>query len=219
MLKIRRSATVLPLTLASPYLEKMVFILRRGPGLLFFFSPDPAGGHQIRHGEHHITISPSSDYQNCTVAYMSQCTSLNKCRMSCQSMGAARYRWFHEHGCCECIGSTCLDFGKVRRIDITRPQNTVCLTGLDIKHLVHMPVGHVVLKIYVPFKNLHMPSQYLYKPCTVYVYCWKNKYMPTVKNHLPSQARNHKSLCALGQDLHAPGMRARLIVKPCLIYY
>lgn len=27
-------------------------------------------------------------------------------------MGAARYRWFHEYGCCECIGSTCLDFGK-----------------------------------------------------------------------------------------------------------
>ena len=27
-------------------------------------------------------------------------------------MGAARYRWFHEYGCCECIGSTCLNFGK-----------------------------------------------------------------------------------------------------------
>ena len=26
-------------------------------------------------------------------------------------------------------------------------------TGLDIKHLVYMPVGHVVLKIYVPCKN------------------------------------------------------------------
>ena len=27
-------------------------------------------------------------------------------------MGAARYRWFHEHGCCECIGSTCFDYGN-----------------------------------------------------------------------------------------------------------
>ena len=30
--------------------------------------------------------------------------------------------------------------------------------GFDIKHLVYLPIGHVVLKIYVP-------SQYLYKPC------------------------------------------------------
>ena len=27
-------------------------------------------------------------------------------------MGAARFRWFHEFGCCECIDSTCLDYGK-----------------------------------------------------------------------------------------------------------
>ena len=37
-----------------------------------------------------------------------------------------------------------------------------------------------------------------------------------LKNHLPSRSRNHKSLCALGQDLHAPGMRAHLSVEPCL---
>ena len=34
-------------------------------------------------------------------------------------------------------------------------------TGLDIKHLVNVPVGHVVLKIYLPSKNFHVPSQYL----------------------------------------------------------
>ena len=68
-----------------------------------------------------------------------------------------------------------------------------------------MPIGHVVLKIYVPCKNFDVPSQYLYKPCKAYVYCWKNKYMPWLKNHVPSRARHHKSLCALGQDLHAPG--------------
>ena len=38
--------------------------------------------------------------------------------------------------------------------------------------------------------------------------------MPRLKNHLPSGARNQKSLCALGQDLHAPGMRAHLNVDP-----
>ena len=86
--------------------------------------------------------------------------------------------------------------------------------GLDIKHLVYMPIGHVVLKIYVPWKSFHVPSQYLYKPCKAYVYCWKNKYMPTLKSHMPCRACNHKSLCALGQDLHAPGMWACLNVEP-----
>ena len=89
------------------------------------------------------------------------------------------------------------------------------ISGLDIKHLVYMPVGHMVLKIYVSCKNFHVPSQYLYKPCKAYVYCWENKYMPRLKNHLPSRACNHKILCALGQDLLAPGMRARLNVEPC----
>ena len=77
-----------------------------------------------------------------------------------------------------------------------------------------MPIGQVVPKIYVPCKNFYVPSQYLYKPCKAYVYCWKNKYMPRLKNHLPSRAPNHKSLCALAQDLHALGTRARLNVEP-----
>ena len=47
----------------------------------------------------------------------------------------------------------------------------------------------------------------------------KNKYVPRLQNHLPSRARNHNSLCALEQDLHAPGMRARLIVEPCHIWW
>lgn len=29
---------------------------------------------------------------NCTVAYMSQCLSWNKCKTNCQSMGATSYR-------------------------------------------------------------------------------------------------------------------------------
>ncbi|XP_054717028.1 protein twisted gastrulation-like [Uloborus diversus] len=47
---------------------------------------------------------------NCTVAFMSQCMSWNKCKSACCSMGASSYRWFHD-GCCECVGSTCLNYG------------------------------------------------------------------------------------------------------------
>ena len=109
------------------------------------------------------------------------------------------------HAMSVCVKSRCQGQGQV----ITSH------TGLGIKHLVYMPIGHVVLKIYVPWKSFHVPSQYLYKPCKAYVYCWKNKYMPTLKNHMACRACNHKSLCALGQDLHAPGMRACLNVEPC----
>lgn len=48
---------------------------------------------------------------NCTVAFMSKCTSLHKCKQSCKSMGSTKYRWFHNEGCCQCIGDTCIDYG------------------------------------------------------------------------------------------------------------
>lgn len=48
---------------------------------------------------------------NCTVAFMSKCMSMGKCKQSCKSMGAAKYRWFHNEGCCQCIGDTCIDYG------------------------------------------------------------------------------------------------------------
>ena len=66
----------------------------------------------MSHSGHNVIVDSSSSSMNCSVAYMTHCLSLDKCRLSCKSMGAARYRWFHEYGCCECIGSTCLDFGK-----------------------------------------------------------------------------------------------------------
>lgn len=47
---------------------------------------------------------------NCTVVYFDQCISWNKCRQSCRSTGASSYRWFHD-GCCECVGSTCINYG------------------------------------------------------------------------------------------------------------
>lgn len=47
---------------------------------------------------------------NCTVVFMAQCLSWNKCKSNCQNMGATSYRWFHD-GCCECVGSTCINYG------------------------------------------------------------------------------------------------------------
>jgi len=54
---------------------------------------------------------PLSHSVNCTVAFMSKCMSAHKCKMSCRSMGAAKYRWTHHEGCCQCIGETCIDYG------------------------------------------------------------------------------------------------------------
>ncbi|XP_011145757.1 twisted gastrulation protein homolog 1-A isoform X3 [Harpegnathos saltator] len=60
-------------------------------------------------GELHA-LKPNVMTVNCTVAFMAQCISWNKCSASCQSMGATSYRWFHD-GCCECIGDTCINYG------------------------------------------------------------------------------------------------------------
>ncbi|XP_061398557.1 protein twisted gastrulation-like [Musca vetustissima] len=57
---------------------------------------------------------PSQQHQgshvNCTVVYLDNCVSWNKCRQTCRSTGASSYRWFHD-GCCECVGSTCINYG------------------------------------------------------------------------------------------------------------
>ncbi|XP_071515434.1 twisted gastrulation protein homolog 1-A-like [Panulirus ornatus] len=47
---------------------------------------------------------------NCTVMYWSQCISGSKCKSTCISTGAAAYRWFFD-GCCECVGSYCINYG------------------------------------------------------------------------------------------------------------
>ena len=41
---------------------------------------------------------------------MSDCMPYNKCKSSCASMGASKYRWFHD-GCCECVGPNCVGHG------------------------------------------------------------------------------------------------------------
>jgi len=75
-----------------------------------------------RHGNHLIAVDPATDAPNCTVAYMSTCLSLGRCRESCEAMGAARYRWFHADACCQCIGSTCLDYGKGESLCLRCPE-------------------------------------------------------------------------------------------------
>ncbi|XP_067935895.1 twisted gastrulation protein homolog 1-A-like [Watersipora subatra] len=50
--------------------------------------------------------------ENCTVAFVKSCLQLSKCKETCRSMGAARFRWFHNRGCCECIGDKCIDYGR-----------------------------------------------------------------------------------------------------------
>ncbi|KAK0181140.1 hypothetical protein PV327_003447 [Microctonus hyperodae] len=64
----------------------------------------------VEEDEIHHPLKPNIMTVNCTVVYHAQCTSWNKCRASCQSMGATSYRWFHD-GCCECIGDTCINYG------------------------------------------------------------------------------------------------------------
>ena len=74
--------------------------------------------------------------------------------------------------------------------------------------------AHGSKSIYALKNNLHMPCQYLYKPCKADIYCCKNKHMPTLKSHLPSQTCNHTFMCP-GKDLHAQSIQAHLNVEHC----
>lgn len=75
---------------------------------------------------------------NCTVAFMSQCMSLNKCRESCLSMGASSYRWFHD-GCCQCVGSMCLNYGINESRCLQCPYSKE-LSELDEDHDEELPI-------------------------------------------------------------------------------
>ena len=87
-------------------------------------------------------------------------------------------------------GPLCGEFIGHRWIPLTKASDAelwcfLWSAGLDIKHLAYMPVGHVVLKIYMPCKNFYVPSQYLYKPCKAYVYCWEISTCPDWKITCP----------------------------------
>ncbi|XP_066514576.1 twisted gastrulation protein homolog 1-A-like isoform X1 [Hoplias malabaricus] len=58
------------------------------------------------------SIHSNYDKENlCTVVYFDDCLSIRQCKQYCESMGASKYRWFH-NACCECIGPECLDYGS-----------------------------------------------------------------------------------------------------------
>uniref|UniRef100_A0A8B9HL47 Twisted gastrulation BMP signaling modulator 1a n=1 Tax=Astyanax mexicanus TaxID=7994 RepID=A0A8B9HL47_ASTMX len=64
-----------------------------------------------------VTLPGSSIHGNydkdnlCTVVYFDDCLSIRQCKQYCESMGASKYRWFH-NACCECIGPECVDYGS-----------------------------------------------------------------------------------------------------------
>ena len=109
-----------------------------------------------------------------------------------------------------------------------RPHNSMCRLckvnmipslcsdqqGLTLSIWFTCPSGTWFWKLTCPAKIFTCPAIICTKPCKIYEYCWENKYMPWLKNHLPSWARNPKNLCALGQDLHVPGIWACLNVEP-----
>ncbi|XP_017772927.1 PREDICTED: twisted gastrulation protein homolog 1-A [Nicrophorus vespilloides] len=67
--------------------------------------------YQLQSAEQEVApLKPNITTHNCTVAYMAKCMSWEKCKASCQSMGASSMRWFHD-GCCECIGEYCINYG------------------------------------------------------------------------------------------------------------
>ena len=49
--------------------------------------------------------------QKCILAFINKHLHMNQCRRYCTSMGASYFRWFHESGCCECVGKYCLNYG------------------------------------------------------------------------------------------------------------
>ena len=56
-------------------------------------------------------VEEEEEEPECVVVYMDECLSLDKCELACSSMGATRLRWFHD-SCCQCIGHTCMSYGK-----------------------------------------------------------------------------------------------------------
>lgn len=58
----------------------------------------------------HVVHSNDKEHM-CTVVYFDDCMSIHQCKNSCTSMGASKYRWFH-NACCECVGPECIDYGS-----------------------------------------------------------------------------------------------------------
>ncbi|XP_065574469.1 protein twisted gastrulation-like isoform X2 [Artemia franciscana] len=77
---------------------------------VFKGKPDKEMKYKTINQEQEVIPKKETITVNCTVAYLSQCVSWQKCKASCRSMGASAYRWFHD-ACCECVGHNCPPFG------------------------------------------------------------------------------------------------------------
>lgn len=77
--------------------------------------------HLKLHNHNEQEVDPQKA-MNCTVAYLPQCMPWKKCRQSCLSMGASKYRWFHD-GCCECVGENCMGYGSDQSLCTECPQS------------------------------------------------------------------------------------------------
>ncbi|XP_066485155.1 twisted gastrulation protein homolog 1-like [Tiliqua scincoides] len=72
------------------------------------------GGHLLL-GPHTGLAFPNVKELNATVPpcqaiFFNECLSMSRCRTACQSVGAWRYRWFH-NACCQCLGPDCQGYG------------------------------------------------------------------------------------------------------------
>ena len=87
--------------------------------------------------------------------------------------------------------------------------------GLTLNIWFTCPSGMWFGKLMCPVKILTSPANMCASPVKLMYTTGKISTCSDLK--ITSQLEmNHKSLCALGQDIHAPGMRARLNVKPCV---
>ncbi|XP_053122602.1 twisted gastrulation protein homolog 1-like [Hemicordylus capensis] len=69
-------------------------------------------------GPHTDLAAPDAEALNatappCQSIFFNECLSMSRCRMACQSVGAWRYRWFH-NACCQCLGPDCQGYGGAR---------------------------------------------------------------------------------------------------------
>lgn len=53
----------------------------------------------------------SQQPRDCVVAFINKPLSMSQCKRYCRSMGASSFRWFHDEGCCECVGKFCIHYG------------------------------------------------------------------------------------------------------------
>ncbi|XP_069830152.1 twisted gastrulation protein homolog 1-A-like [Dendropsophus ebraccatus] len=88
----------------------MVEELSYHENLVSFFEQQQHHNVSLPQSMGHISHSSEKEHM-CTVVYLEDCMSMRRCKVACESMGASKYRWFH-NACCECVGPECIDYGS-----------------------------------------------------------------------------------------------------------